>query len=98
MKLAFVIAMLSFLPFTAAAIKTQTVEYKVGDATLKGYLAYDDSIEGKRPGIIVFPEWWGLNDYVKGRAEQLAKLGYVAFAGDIYGEGFTTSDPKAAGA
>ncbi|MEA2736119.1 MAG: hypothetical protein QOE14_2570 [Humisphaera sp.] len=78
-------------------IKTQTVEYKDGDATLKGYLAYDDAAEGKRPGVLVVPEWWGVNDYVKSRAEQLAKLGYVAFVADIYGDGFTTADPKVAG-
>jgi dienelactone hydrolase len=46
-----------------AEIKTQTVEYKDGDATLKGFLAYDDAVEGKRPGIVVCPEWWGLIDY-----------------------------------
>src|SRR5436190_5934240 len=80
-----------------AEIKTQTVEYKDGDTTLKGYLAYDDAAQGKRPGVVVVPEWWGLNDYPKSRAEQLAKLGYVAFAADIYGEGFTTMDPKVAG-
>ena len=80
-----------------AEIKTQTVEYKDGDTTLKGFLAYDDAAAGKRPGVVVVPEWWGLNDYPKGRAEQLAKLGYVAFAADIYGEGFTTMDPKVAG-
>jgi dienelactone hydrolase len=79
-----------------AEIKTQTVEYKDGDMTLKGYLAYDDAVAGKRPGVLVVPEWWGLNDYVKSRTEQLARLGYVAFAADIYGEGFTTSDPKVA--
>jgi dienelactone hydrolase len=78
-------------------IKTQTVEYKDGDTTLKGYLAYDDATQGKRPGVLVIPEWWGLNDYVKSRAEQLAKLGYVAFVADIYGDGFITADPKVAG-
>lgn len=80
-----------------AEIKTQTVEYKDGDVTLKGFLAYDDAARGKQPGVVVVPEWWGLNDYPKSRAEQLAKLGYVALAADIYGEGFTTMDPKVAG-
>src|SRR5947208_6459156 len=79
-----------------AEIKTQTVEYKDGDTTLKGFLAYDDAAKGKRPGVVVVPEWWGLNEYPKSRAEQLAKLGYVAFAADMYGEGFTTMDPKVA--
>jgi dienelactone hydrolase len=78
------------------AIKTETIEYKQGDTTLKGYLAYDDSGPAQRPGVLVVPEWWGLNDYAKGRAEQLAKLGYVAFAADMYGDGKTTDDIKAA--
>ena len=78
-------------------IKTQTLEYKDGDTALRGYLAYDDAAEGKRPAVVVVPEWWGVNDYVKSRAEQLAKLGYVALVADIYGEGFITDDPKVAG-
>jgi dienelactone hydrolase len=96
-QLTFVTALLGLALVARAEIKTQTVEYKDGDTTLKGFLAYDDAIEGKRPGIVVSPEWWGLNDYPKSRAEQLAKLGYVAFAADIYGEGYTTMDPKVAG-
>src|SRR5436305_1904036 len=78
-------------------IKTQTVEYKDGETTLKGFLAYDDAAQGKRPGVVVAPEWWGLNDYPKNRAKQLAQLGYVAFAADIYGEEFVSMDPKVAG-
>jgi dienelactone hydrolase len=92
----FIALVLGLALATRAEIKTQTVEYKDGDATLKGFLAYDDAVEGKRPGIVVVPEWWGLVDYPKSRAEQLAKLGYVAFAADIYGEGYTTMDPKVA--
>jgi dienelactone hydrolase len=75
------------LPFAAqAALKSETVEYKDGDTALKGFLVYDDALEGKRPGVIVVHEWWGLNDYAKQRAEMLAELGYVAFAVDMYGE------------
>jgi dienelactone hydrolase len=70
-----------------AAVKTETVEYEAGGTKLKGFLAYDDAQTGKRPGVIVFPEWWGLNEYAKTRAKQLASLGYVAFAADLYGEG-----------
>src|SRR5687768_9199502 len=80
-----------------AEVKTQTIEYKDGDATLKGFLAYDDAVDGKRPGVLVVPEWWGVNDYAKSRAEQLAKLGFVAFVADIFGDGFVTADPKVAG-
>ena len=77
-------------------IKTQTLDYKDGDTALRGYLAYDDAVEGKRPGVLVVPEWWGVNDYPKSRAEQLAKLGYVALVPDIYGDGFVTDDVKVA--
>jgi dienelactone hydrolase len=80
-----------------AAVKTQVVEYKQGDTTLEGFLAYDDSIQGKRPGILVVDEWGGLVDYGKHRAEMLAKLGYVAFAADIYGKGVRPTTPQAKG-
>lgn len=80
-----------------AELKTENVEYKDGDVVLQGYLAYDDKIDGKKPGILVVHEWWGLNDYAKGRAEQLAKLGYVAFALDMYGKGVVAKDPQEAG-
>lgn len=72
---------------TLAAIQTKVVEYKHGNTVLEGYLAYDDAIEQKRPGILVVHEWNGLQSYVKKRTEELAKLGYVAFAADIYGKG-----------
>jgi len=70
-----------------AALKTQTIEYKQGDTVLEGYLSYDDSLTGKRPGVLVVHEWKGLNNYARHRADMLAKLGYVAFAADIYGKG-----------
>ena len=70
-----------------AAVKTETVEYEHAGTKLKGFVAYDDAAPGKRPGVVVFPEWWGLNDYAKSRAKQLAGLGYVAFAADLYGDG-----------
>jgi dienelactone hydrolase len=81
-----------------AKLVTKTVSYEQNGAKLEGFLAYDDSVteKGKRPGIVVFPEWWGLNDYVKGRAQQLANLGYVAFAADMYGGGQTTTEPAKA--
>jgi dienelactone hydrolase len=61
---------------------------------MKGYLAYDDAIEGKRPGILVVHEWWGLNDYARKRADMLAKLGYTALAVDMYGNGKTAKHPE----
>lgn len=69
-----------------SAVKSKTVSYQDGAATLTGHLYWDDAIRGKRPGVLVIHEWWGLNDYARSRAEQLAKLGYVAFAADMYGD------------
>lgn len=83
---------------TLAAIKTQVVDYRHGKVKLEGYLAYDDAIQGQRPGILIVHEWTGLGDYVKRRAEQLAKLGYVAFAIDMYGKGIRPKMPKEASA
>jgi len=75
------------MPLSALAeLKSETIEYQDGDQTLQGYLVYDDGIDGKRPGVLVAHEWWGLNDYAKRRAEMLAELGYVAFALDMYGD------------
>jgi dienelactone hydrolase len=76
-----------------AEIIGKTVEYTVNGDTLKGYLAYDDSLKEKRPGIIVVHEWWGLTDYPKKRAEMLASLGYVALAIDMYGNGKIADNP-----
>jgi len=80
-----------------AALRTEVVEYKHGDVVLEGYLAYDDAVKGKRPSIIVVHEWWGLNPYARMRTGQLAKLGYIAFAIDIYGKGVRAKDPAEAG-
>lgn len=80
-----------------AAIKTETVEYRDGEAVLEGFLAYDNAIRGKRPGVIVVHEWMGLEDYAKKRAVQLAELGYLAFAVDMYGKGVRAKDHKEAG-
>lgn len=83
-----------------AKVVTKPVAYEHGGVKLEGWLAYDDekAAAGKpAPGVLVLPEWWGLTEYPKKRAEQLAKLGYVAFAADMYGAGVTTADPKKAG-
>jgi len=80
-----------------AEVRMDPVEYKQGDTVLRGYVAYDTDVEGKRPGVLVVHEWWGLNDYAKSRAKQLAEKGYVAFALDMYGEGKTTNHPQEAG-
>ncbi len=83
-----------------AKMVTKPVAYEHAGTKLEGYLAYDDAQATPAthsPGVLVVPEWWGLNDYAKGRAKQLAKLGYVVFAADMYGAGVTTDDPKKAG-
>src|SRR5215207_2178582 len=80
-----------------AAVQTKTITYKAGDLECRGHLAWDDAAQGPRPGVLVVHEWWGLDDYARKRAEQLAKLGYVAFAADMYGEGKTVKHPEEAG-
>jgi dienelactone hydrolase len=80
-----------------ADVKTKDISYEFGGVTFKGHLAWNDAVTGKRPGVLVVHEWWGLNDYARKRAEQLAGLGYVAFACDMYGEGKSTEHPKEAG-
>jgi dienelactone hydrolase len=81
----------------SAAIKTQALPYKDGQTQLEGFLAYDDSAKGPQPLVLVVHEWWGLNDYAKARAVQLAQMGYVAFAVDMYGQGVLAKDAKEAG-
>lgn len=88
---------LMFAVCARAAIRIEPVEYKQGDTTLRGQLAYDDAAKGKRPGVLVVHEWWGLNDYAKSRAKMLAEAGYVAFALDMFGEGKTTEHAEEAG-
>jgi len=85
--LLFALAVLLFLPDAHAKLFTDVVEYRDGDAVLEGYIAHDEDLEGKLPGVLVFHEWKGLNDYAKKRANQLAEEGYVVFAADIYGKG-----------
>jgi dienelactone hydrolase len=80
------LTLLSMTPLEAKLV-TQTVEYKHGDVTCEGYLAYDDAVKGPRPGVLIVHQWMGLGKYEQMRAEQLAQLGYVALAADIYGKG-----------
>ncbi len=99
-KLILLVASLAIVFSAHAKIVTKPVSYEQAGTKLEGYLAYDDakvSTAKKAPGVLVVPEWWGLTDYPKHRAEQIAALGYVAFAVDMYGAGVTTTDPKKAG-
>nr|ART37799.1 F406 [uncultured bacterium] len=81
-----------------ASIKTQLVEYRDGDQLLEGYLAYDAAKAGRRPAVLIVHDWMGVGPYVQQRAEELARLGYVAFVADIYGKGVRPTSPAQAGA
>jgi len=73
-------------------MKTQNIEYQDGDVTLQGFVAFDDKTSHKRPGVLVMPEAFGLGTHAKQRAERLAALGYVALAGDPYGNGLEVKE------
>ena len=93
-------SLFGFLKPASAEVVTESVIYHHGDTELEGYLAYpvdSDAEERKHPAVLVFHEWKGLNDYAKGRARQLAELGYVAFAVDMYGRGIYARDHVEAG-
>jgi dienelactone hydrolase len=94
--LSIVIAIALFPLSSGAKVVSQPIEYRHGETLLQGYLAYDDAAAGKRPGVLVVHEWWGLNDYVRSRVDQLAALGYLAFALDMYGKNVWTTDPNRA--
>jgi len=81
-----------------ATVQTKIVEYKQGDTTLEGVVAYDDAFKGPRPGVLIVHQWLGLTDYERKRAEMVAQLGYVAFCADIYGKGVRPQNTQEAGA
>lgn len=78
-------------------LKEENTTYLGDSVTMNGFVVYDENIEGVRPAVLVVPEWWGMNDYSKMRATELAKLGYIAMAVDIYGNGLTADNPDSAG-
>lgn len=80
----------------AAELHSWTYEYKDSTAALEGYVVYDSTGSGMKPGVLVVHEWMGIDPYIRSRADQLAKLGYVAFAADIYGKGIRPTTPKEA--
>jgi len=79
-----------------ADIKTRDVEYRQGDTVLQGFVAWDDAARGKRPGVLVVHEWWGMNQHARNQARRLAEAGYVGFALDMYGKGKVTTHPQEA--
>jgi len=82
----------------SAEVVGRSIQYSQGETTYEGYIAYDDAVSTPRPGVLVVHQWLGLTGYEKGRARQLASLGYVAFVGDIYGKGVRPTDTDTAGA
>ena len=95
---ALVAAMSAWTGMVNAAVQTKVVPYKHGDAVLEGYLAWDDAVQGRRPGVLVVHEWTGLGDYAQSRARKVAAMGYVAFAIDMYGKDVRPKTPQEAGA
>jgi len=91
----FVLAAVSLA--SQADVTGKSITYTHKDKQYVGYMAFDDTVKNRRPGILVVHEWWGLNDFIKAKADELAKLGYVAFAPDMYGDGKVTIDPEEAG-
>ena len=95
MRVFLALVLLALSGVSQAAIQTQEIPYQSADGTkLIGYYAYDDAIKGPRPGVVVVHEWWGLNDYAKRRARDLAGLGYSALAIDMFGDGKNTEHAK----
>jgi dienelactone hydrolase len=78
------------------SIKTANVIYSFNGGQSNGFIAYDQNRGGKLPIVVIIPEWWGLNDYVRSRAKQLAEMGYFAIDADLFGDGKTAADPAEA--
>jgi len=91
---AVLLTLLAFAASADAAVQSKKVTYKHGNTDCYGYLAWDDAIEGPRPGVLVVHEFWGLDAYAKRRVDQLAGMGYIAFAADMYGEGKHADHPN----
>jgi len=81
---------------STAQLKEENITYNCDNTSMNGYVVYKDSGQEKRPAVLVVHEWWGLNDYSKRRARELADLGYVAMAVDMFGNGQTASSPDEA--
>jgi len=97
LRLASILVVFFWSSCVLAEVIGQEVSYQRGDTVMKGYVAHDDAIKGKRPGVIVVHEWWGHNDYARQRADMLARLGYIALAVDMYGDGKIANHPEDAG-
>jgi dienelactone hydrolase len=81
-----------------AMIKEESVTYQDGETTMKGFVVYDDAVQGKRPGIVMVHEWWGITKHIHDEAQKFAQQGYTAFIADMYGDGKVADNPNDAGA
>jgi dienelactone hydrolase len=88
--------LLTSVRLARAEVKTKEIEYKQGTTPLQGFVAWDDSVTGKRPGVLIVHEWWGHNQHARNQAIRLAKAGYVGFALDMFGKGKVTRHPEEA--
>jgi dienelactone hydrolase len=80
----------------APAVKEEAVSYTAGGGTMNSFVAYDEARQGRRPVVLVLPEWWGLTEYSRARARMLAEMGYLAMAVDLYGDGKVVNSPEEA--
>jgi dienelactone hydrolase len=90
--------LLTFASGAMAKVVTRTIEYRQGDAVLQGFVSYDDAVKGKRAAVLLVHDWFGCTDHQKAQVEQLAALGYVALAADVYGKGIRPANAQEAGA
>lgn len=98
MRLIGVLFVLSIATPALAAIKEEPLTYKDGETTMKGVVVYDTAKEGKRPGIVMVHEWWGVTTHIHNEARGFARQGYTVFIADMYGDAKTVDNPKDAGA
>lgn len=98
MVMAAALCSLAFVTGAQAAIKEEPVTYKDGETTMKGFVVYDDAAQGKRPGIVIVHEWWGITQHTRDEAKAFAAKGYTTFVADMYGDAKTADNPKDAGA
>jgi dienelactone hydrolase len=87
-----------FVGSAAAAVKEEPVTYSDGATTMKGFVVYDDAVKGKRPGIVLAHEWWGITKHMHNEARRFVSQGYTVFIADLFGDAKSADNPKDAGA
>jgi len=98
MKLAMIGFFSALFVSSFGQVTGQPLDYKVGTTDCQGYVASDPTSKSKRPGVLIVHDWNSIDDYERGRANQLAKMGYVALCADIYGKGVRPKTPQQSGA